>query len=424
MKIQPNEKHSYELLCVDTTNKCVSQTEKALCHALLAHSDLFQDPQLQHDHTIVDAKRGLSLSVKHVKADKDLTEAFQGEFLVFLVRVTGPYSAIEPIRQQLLQHLKELKFDQLYVLLDEVSSSIAREIYPKVNEVENALRKYLMKFFITKVGPNWWARTADAEMQKKIGARKNNENNFSAYADGKAYLIDFGELGKMVYTQSTGYGDRQDIYDRVMKLEESPEAVQAIKRDLQSNYNKFFKDTFKDRDFQKKWEDLEKIRHKVAHNSLFVAADLAAAEQLTTDLISIVRDANRAIDQLKFSADERYAIMDKIVGGTHLFRPITREDMLERLYASERWAEKNSDGFIGLNSYVKTYLGNAGYDFQSCFDMIDQLASEGLIEIYDHRGEGHERSVKAIRILRPGEYRNRPLGELKTILNAAGEKAA
>ena len=203
-----------------------------------------------------------------------------------------------------------------------------------------------------------------------------------------------------------------------MKLEESPEAVQSIKRDLQNNYTKFFKDTFKDRDFQKKWEDLEKIRHKVAHNSLFVIEDLDNAERLSSELIAIIRDAYKKIDQLKFSQDERFAIMDKIVGGSHAFREITREDMIERLHASERWAAGNSNGFIGLNSYVKTYLGNAGYDFDSCYNMLRRLESEGVVEIYDHKGEGHERSVKAIRLVRPGDYQNKPMSELKSMLVA------
>lgn len=420
MKISMTEKQSYELLCIDVANKCVAQTERALCYALLSHSDMFKEPLLTNDHTITDSKQSLTVTVKHVKPDEELTNALQGEFLVFLIRATGPFSVIESLRLELLKHLKEQKFDQLYVLLDDVSSTIAKDVYPRINEVENALRKYLMKFFITKVGPNWWMKTADAEMQKKIGTRKNNENNFSAFADGKAYLIDFGELGKIVYTLSSGFVNKEDIYERVMKLDESPEAVQAIKRDLQSNYTKFFKDSFKDRDFQKKWEDLEKIRHKVAHNSLFVLNDQMAAEQLSSELIAIIRDANKTIDQLKFSQDEREAIMERIVGNSQTFRSITRDEMLARLSDSERWASRNSNGFIGLMSYVKTYLGNAGYDYGSCFDVLRELEHEGLIEVYEHRGEGHERSVKAVRILRPGEYRNRPLGDLRDILGPKG----
>ena len=279
---------------------------------------------------------------------------------------------------------------------------------------------------MTKLGPNWWSVTADAEMQKKIVSRKNNETNFSHKADGKAYLIDFGELGKLVYAQSSGFISRDDIHSKVMSMEESPEAVRSLKLELQSNYTKFFKDTFKDKNFQQKWEELEKIRHKVAHNSLFVEADRDAAVRLCTELMSIIDDANRKIDALKFSQDEREALMDRIVSTSQAFKVITRDEMLERLRNSERWAVANSNAFIGLTSYVKTYLGNAGYDYSASFDVIRQLEADGVVEVYDHRGDGHERSVKAIRLITPGEYQNRPLASLRDVLKteAAPQKHA
>lgn len=94
------------------------------------------------------------------------------------------------------------------------------------------------------------------------------------------------------------------------------------------------------------------------------------------------------------------------------FKSITREEMLDRLASSERWAAENSQGFLGLVSYVKNYLGHAGYDYADSFEMIRQLQEEGLLEVYDHQGAGHERSVRAIRLVRPGQFANRPLETL------------
>lgn len=100
-------------------------------------------------------------------------------------------------------------------------------------------------------------------------------------------------------------------------------------------------------------------------------------------------------------------------------KAITRDEMIDRLRASQRWAAQNSDGFLGLQSYVKGYLGHAGYDYGASFDMIRQLEEEGLLEVYDHRGEGHERSVRAIRLIDPDGYSNRPMADLKTMLSEA-----
>lgn len=101
---------------------------------------------------------------------------------------------------------------------------------------------------------------------------------------------------------------------------------------------------------------------------------------------------------------------------SYYHRAITRDEMLDKLRASERWAAQNSEGFLGLQSYVKSYLGHGGYDYSASFDMIRQLEEEGLVEVYDHRGEGHERSVRAVRLIRPTEYSNRPLADLGTLL--------
>ncbi len=109
---------------------------------------------------------------------------------------------------------------------------------------------------------------------------------------------------------------------------------------------------------------------------------------------------------------ERIADSDRM----YPFKSISREEMLERLASSERWASENSEGFLGLVSYVKNYLGHAGYDYAGSFDMIRQLQDEGLVEVYDHQGAGHERSVRAIRLVRPGQFANRPMETLGDLL--------
>ena len=136
MKPHDTEK-GYEVLCVDVAGNCVAQTERALCYALLSHSDLFKEPKLTNDHTITDEKQSLSLSVKHVDPDTQVQEAVRS---AFLVRARGPFSVLEPFRLQLLSHLKDQKFEHQYVLMDEVSSTLANDIYPRINTVENALR--------------------------------------------------------------------------------------------------------------------------------------------------------------------------------------------------------------------------------------------------------------------------------------------
>jgi hypothetical protein len=94
---------------------------------------------------------------------------------------------------------------------------------------------------------------------------------------------------------------------------------------------------------------------------------------------------------------ERHADADQ----NRPWRAISRQEMIDRISASLRWAADNSDGFLGLKSFVLNYLSNAGYDHSACFDMIRQLEEDGIIEVYPHQGEGHLRPAKALRFKRP-----------------------
>jgi hypothetical protein len=103
------------------------------------------------------------------------------------------------------------------------------------------------------------------------------------------------------------------------------------------------------------------------------------------------------------------------------YRSITRDEMLQRLKYSEKWAAEHSEGWLALHHYVKDYLGAAGYDWSTSYGIIRQLEDEGLVEVYEHQGKGHDRSVKAIRLVKGDQYSNRPLEDLKSLME---QKAA
>lgn len=103
-------------------------------------------------------------------------------------------------------------------------------------------------------------------------------------------------------------------------------------------------------------------------------------------------------------------------------KPITRDLMLEKLEASEKWVTQNNREFIGLTSFVRNYLGQQGFDYSSSFDLIHQLEEQGLIELYDYHSADYERPVKAIRRITEDTYVNRPLHDLKNIIDKSSSK--
>lgn len=152
----------------------------------------------------------------------------------------------------LLEFLKDQRFDHRYVVRDDVSKSIAEQLYPYLYQVENALRGYLTKFMAIKIGPSWWTLNASADMSDKAKERKGNERVFGKLVNNSAFLIDFDDLGELVYEQSSGFLTKEDVANRVLNLEESIEALKSLKEELRSNYQKYFQEHFAKKDFKNK----------------------------------------------------------------------------------------------------------------------------------------------------------------------------
>ncbi len=381
----------FEILVTDVKGEVVIKDKKSLCYNLLSNTKLWNEAYITGD-AIIDKIKRIKIIVRKMKIQEDSQETELKQ--AYILTVEGDFNPLEGFRVPLLKYLKMLNFDFLYVLEDDISRIIAKGLYPNIYKVESFLRKYIIKFFAIKLGPEWWKLTAGSNMKKKISLRKNNETVFSKYIDNEVYLIDFGELGKLIYSQSSGNLSREDMVDRIIETEETPEAILRLKNEIQTNYNKFFKTTFKEGNFQSKWEELEKIRHKVAHNNLFTLDDQEQGTELIKNLISIIEIANNDIDEVSFSDSDKQYVMNSFLN----FKKITEEILIDELKHSMGWATKSADGFVGLTNFVNI-LGKKGYEFQWTRDLIKKLEDEKRLEIYTYNSDKAEHGVAAIRLI-------------------------
>lgn len=296
-----------------------------------------------------------------------------------------------------MEFLDNQSFDYLYILVDQTSEKIAHELYPLIYRVENILRAYIVKFMTTRVGPKWWEITATSDLNQKVKNRKNNEKEFSQHIDNNAYLIDFGDLGKLIYAHSSGFTSKEDIIRKVSELEETPEAIKRLKEELKSNYQRFFKESFKDKHFQEKWEELEKIRHKVAHNNLFTKVDLDKGKQLSGELVEIINTAIKSVDQVTLRTEEREAIRESFAS-QGIFTVVTEEVFIEELRQQEEYYSQRSNGFVSLSKFVKNHLAGKGYDIRSTYQLVEDLQDKKKIDVYSVDNPYSEHKTAAIRM--------------------------
>jgi hypothetical protein len=370
----------YQLLALDPNEKTRSENAVSLLYLIRGFSKLWDDPRVaETERKILDG--AVSLTATEVE---DAPDAERGEELgrAFLITLNGPYESVEPIREPLASFLKDQDFELLYVLRDQVSEHIACKLYPHLYRIENLLRGYLIRFMATRIGPRWWELTASAEMTDKAKMRKKNERAFGKHIENSAFLIDFDELGEIVYEQSSGFLTREDVVARVTELPETPEAIRGLKQELRSNYLKLFKESFADKQFKDKWKEFEVLRNKIAHNNLFTADDLVVGERLAKEITDIIKAADVEAAKLVITTEEREAIKEQVAkASSWQTAELTETAFLAELdRVQSKFALRN--GFVGLTYFVNNVLIPQRYSYASSHAMIQHLSRTGQIEVY------------------------------------------
>ena len=290
-------------------------------------------PRTKNGNDYIKGESGLTLTVINVDTSKILTDLVDA---AFVLRVESPmFEPLEPFRQRLLRHLSDkLRFAHLRVLQDDISSEIANQLYPKINAVENLLRRYLIKFFFQRVGMSWWEVTATPKMIDKVKARQRNRSNqFSYFINSDIEFADFDDLGLLIYKQSTGFNEPEKVLERLTHIE-TIEELQELKSNLEGNYTKYFKTFFRDKNFERLWKEMSKIRNKVAHQATFFHSELRKGIELSAELTSIIKDAENHIDEIVLSLKEKQAIHQAAA-------EVVREEQVE---AAEQKAQEIAGG--------------------------------------------------------------------------------
>ncbi|MDB9321346.1 HEPN domain-containing protein [Nodularia spumigena CS-591/04] len=404
----------FELLCIDQQEKVKFKKPKNFILALSIIESLWKsDPLISEDHLeINDNVQQIKLSVQPFDTSKMVTG---GRFSsAYYIVIEGQFKNIEPFRIKLIDQLKDLGFDHRQILIDDVSNEIAINIYPLINRIENLLRKYIVKFFITKIGTDWWSIAVSKENREKAKSKRSNEvvftNTSKVIAD--VTLLNFDQLGKIIYSQSSIFTKIEDVIGKVKASSD----LESLKKELlEGNYAKYFKDTFEQNDFQKKWEQLTFIRNKVAHNNYFVQKDVNLANDLCDELTEIINNADSSIDALILSIADKEAMMKAIddlveiekeekqleqqerIGSEELednslksknpesvvkpYLVLSEEELISKLRECSKLKEYRE--FVGLKAFVRDYLSTQGYSLNSSYVLINVLADKGKIEIYE-----------------------------------------
>lgn len=201
---------------------------------------------------------------------------------------------------------------ELHVIWDDISLYYAKQAYPLIHEIENLMRKLIVKFMVTTLGIGWVNETSPKEIKeiiKRKGDRREGQTNF-------LYQIDFIDLAKFLLKPYPTTSDINELYLRLGTIGSTDElSLNYLSQFVpESNWQRYFSGiiSYEGSCFEKRWEELYQLRNKIAHNNTFTRNDYEKVITIVNELGEKIREAVDKLDQIEISDEEREEVAENI----------------------------------------------------------------------------------------------------------------
>lgn len=392
----------FQILCLDSEELVKSKSIKTFIHALLANDKLFVSPNSNTEtKEIID--NNIKISIEQFDTSNFVTGARLSLAYTLTVKSDNE-DILDEYRMSIVDYIKELKFSNIRILVDEFSEKIACDLYPIIYKLENEVRLFIVNFFVKNLGLNWIELAVSKDVLEKISKRKNNDRIFvkNGKIDSDVILMDFDALGRIIYDDKSILSTRKiDNISILLEKVRTATSLEALKADvLEGNFYKYFKDCFTQKDFENKWYELYYYRNKVAHNSYFTKKEFEECKKLCEDISDIIDIAYEKLDTFKLSVSDAEAFTEAVKeiqvndneytldnynevsvfeqrsGRINRYKNIDEQTLLEELKIAIK-----SMPFVGLKHFVIDILGHKNYLYESSFALINLLVDKGKLSL-------------------------------------------
>lgn len=241
------------------------------------------------------------------------------------------------ISQELDKDLSELKFiiknslrkdwEECIWLKDEQSSSLAKELYADIHELENQLRQFINIVMIRNFGVKWWDKYTTRKIKDKYKARFSSYKRVAqSYANVSDRLlsIDTDDLLEIMILKIKKFapennhvvtnlleslketGDINTVGAEYKKVIEKLRKECEVEIDLwDSLFGKYFPEGFID-----EWSDFGKNRNHVAHNKLLDFNAYKTIKKSIKAVATSLSSAEKKFNDTSFSDEEKEIIQE------------------------------------------------------------------------------------------------------------------
>lgn len=174
------------------------------------------------------------------------------------------------------------------------------------------MRKLLTKFMLINVGTKWEKENIPSKIDKtRNKAKENIENSL-------LYKLDFIELSTFLFEP---YSTKTALSDLKTLIESRDEKIftELDQYIPQSNWARYFSGIVSAdaEHIKKEWDELYKLRCKVAHNNSFGINELKRVIDIVTDLTSYITNAIKRLDEIEISEKDKETISENLAINTN-----------------------------------------------------------------------------------------------------------
>lgn len=218
---------------------------------------------------------------------------------------------------ELLRAVRSLLFKaadkQPQTLWDDLSFYYAEKSYPLIHEIENLMRKLITKFMLTNVGLGWTKDTIPEDLKKERNISIENNYNY-------LYETDFIQLANFLFEEYKTI-DAKSLIEKLKSATTLEEiGIDELKGFIpKSNWDRYFSGYVdcEDSYLRNRWQNLYKLRCKIAHNNAVSKTDYEQIVKLVHDIKPKLEKAIDNLDKVEVPEDDRENLAESVAINTN-----------------------------------------------------------------------------------------------------------
>ncbi len=157
----------------------------------------------------------------------------------------------------------------LNTIWDEVSQYYCKSCYPRINEIENLMRKLIFRFMIKNIGSDWVKKSFPQKLKENV-EKIAEKNEAEGLLENSLYEADFIQLIEFIFIPYPKNRDINKLFEMINAAEKLDDLKKVKEFQPKSNWERYFSSIIKIDDLEDKWRKLYKYLYELDYINLEV----------------------------------------------------------------------------------------------------------------------------------------------------------